>query len=61
MTPFGAAIITIFAGYLGDAILGDLLNWPGAGAITAVAVMGGFVLRAMERGKESKEANQAEE
>lgn len=61
MTPFGAAILTIFAGYLGDAILGDLLNWPGAGAITAVAVMGGFILQALGRGKETKDTDPTEE
>ena len=42
----GAVICTIFAGLLGSAILGNLLNWPDAGAICAIATMGAFILDA---------------
>jgi len=39
-----AFIATIAAGYLGSALLGATMNWPDAGAITAIAVMGCFIL-----------------
>ena len=40
-----AALVTIIAGFLGDSLLGTRLNWPGAGAIIAIAVMGMFILK----------------
>ena len=40
----GAVICTIFAGFLGSGILGNLLNWPDAGAICAIATMGAFII-----------------
>ncbi len=39
-----AVICTLVAGYLGSGILGNLLNWPDAGAICAIATMGAFIL-----------------
>lgn len=36
---FIAAIITFIAGYLG-ATMGAVMNWPDAGAIVAITVMG---------------------
>lgn len=45
-TIIGAFIITIFAGYFGAGILGNLLNWPDAGAVCAIATMGAFILSA---------------
>ena len=42
----GAVICTIFAGFLGSGILGNLLNWPDAGAVCAIATMGAFILHA---------------
>lgn len=44
-----AAIVTFIAGYLGSALLGATLNWPDAGAITAIAVMGAFILRSLKK------------
>ena len=40
----GAVICTILVGFLGSGILGNLLNWPDAGAICAIATMGAFIL-----------------
>ena len=40
----GAVIWTLLAGFLGSAVLGNLLNWPDAGAICAIATMGSFIL-----------------
>ena len=40
-----AAVITVVIGYAGDAVLGNYLNWPNAGLICAIAVMGAFILR----------------
>lgn len=39
-----AGIVTIVAGYFGAGVLGLTLNWPDAGAVVAVAVMGVFIL-----------------
>ena len=44
MLIIGMVICTIFAGYLGAGILGNLLNWPDAGAVCAIATMGAFIL-----------------
>ena len=46
---FFKAIITIVAGYSGAAILGLTLNWPDAGAIVAIAVMGAMILYKLEQ------------
>ena len=35
-----AVVVTIVAGFLGAGLLGNWLNWPDAGAVVAVAVMG---------------------
>lgn len=47
LLPFAAIVTTFFAGYLGSAFLGTAMNWPDAGAIVAVATMGGFILWAV--------------
>ena len=44
-----AAIVTIIAGFLGASILGLALNWPDAGAVVAIAVMGAFILKKIDR------------
>lgn len=46
-----AVLATIAAGYLGAALIGELMNWPDAGAVFAVATMGAFLLHAIERKK----------
>lgn len=45
----GAFILTVFAGYLGAAFLDAFFNWPGGGAVVAVAVMGCFILAKLHR------------
>ncbi len=47
-----AVITTLVVGFLGSTFLGALLNWPDAGAICAIATMGGFVLHAIGDKKE---------
>ena len=37
-------VLTVLSGYLGAGILGSYLNWPDAGSVTSVAVMGAFIL-----------------
>ena len=50
-----AVIITIIVGYLGSALLGNAMNWPDAGAIVAIAVMGFFILRKLDKnGKDNQ-------
>ena len=45
------AILTVIIGYAGDAILGNFLNWPSAGAICAIATVGAFILWELDRKK----------
>ena len=47
-----AVITTLVVGFLGSTFLGALMNWPDAGAICAIATMGGFVLHAIGDKKE---------
>ncbi|MCI5993747.1 MAG: hypothetical protein MRZ24_06915 [Clostridiales bacterium] len=42
-----AFICTVLAGFFAAGWIGDWLNWPDAGAVFAVAVMGCFILRAV--------------
>ena len=44
-----AFILTIVGGYLADGILGINMEWPDAGAIFAIAIMGTFILRKMDK------------
>ena len=39
-----AFFLTILGGLLGAGYLGSLLNWPDAGAVVAIAIMGSFIL-----------------
>ena len=55
----GAVLCTIFAGLLGSAILGNLLNWPDAGAICAIATMGAFILDACMSKNETQNEDDA--
>ena len=43
------ALLTVIIGYAGDAILGNFLNWSSAGVICAIATMGVFLLRELEK------------
>lgn len=47
-------LLTLLAGFLGDLFIGDLLQWPNAGAVTAVAVMGAFILHELRSGQDGK-------
>ena len=49
-----AVIITIVAGYFGAALLGLTLNWPDAGAVVAIAVMGGIILYMMNQNRKDE-------
>ena len=57
LTIIGAFLSTIFAGYLGAGIFGNLLNWPDAGAVCAIATMGAFILSACMKDDEPKNDN----
>lgn len=46
-----AFIVTAVAGYLGSALFYEWMNWPQAGPVFAVAVMGCFILRAVRGAK----------
>ena len=39
-----AFIVTVLVGYITEAVFSAWLNWPGAGAIFAIATMGLFIL-----------------
>ena len=47
-----AFIGTVLAGFFGASIFGNLLNWPDAGAVFAIATMGTFILRAIRNSRE---------
>lgn len=50
-----AVIVTIIVGYLGSALLGNAMNWPDAGAVVAITVMGFFILRKLDKnGKDNQ-------
>lgn len=49
-----AGIVTIILGYLGAGFLGLTFNWPDAGAVVAIAVMGGIILHKMNQKGEDK-------
>ena len=43
------AVMTFVVGFLGAVYLGGILNWPDAGAIEAIAFMGFFILRRLDK------------
>lgn len=43
------AVMTFVVGFLGALYLGGILNWPDAGAIVAIAFMGFFILRRLDK------------
>ncbi|MCI9513999.1 MAG: hypothetical protein HFF61_06655 [Oscillospiraceae bacterium] len=47
-------LLTLLAGFLGDIFIGGLLHWHSAGAVTAVAVMGAFILHELRSGQDGK-------
>ena len=47
-------LLTLLAGFLGDVFIGGLLHWHNAGAVTAVAVMGAFILHELRGGQDGK-------
>ena len=51
MEIIAAVLVTVLAGFAGEGLLGDMLNWPGAGSVVAVAVMGAFILYALRRSR----------
>lgn len=44
-----AVIATILTGYVTSALFDEWMNWPQAGPIFAVAVMGAFILHALKK------------
>jgi hypothetical protein len=59
LTIVGTVICTLLAGLMGSAILGNLLNWPDAGAICAIATMGAFILDACMSKNETQNEDDA--
>ena len=55
-----AFIVTVIAGYLAAATLGTSWNWPDAGAVFAVAVMGAFILWAVRHPKKEEEKDKTD-
>jgi hypothetical protein len=45
---------TLLAGFLGDVLIGGLLHWYNAGAVTAIAVMGAFIMDEIRSGQDGK-------
>ncbi len=42
-------LATVAAGFVGISVFGSWLNWPDAGAVFAIATMGSFILRELNR------------
>lgn len=49
MKYWEAAIITVVIGYVGDAVLGNFLNWSNAGIVCAIGAMGAFLLWGIDK------------
>ena len=59
--PIFASFVTILVGFFAAGIFGNWMNWPGAGAVFAVATMGAFILwtlREKKRGDDDQEDSQ---
>lgn len=59
--PLLGGVTTILVGYLADALIGLAMNWPGAGAVFAIAAMGGFLLWAVQEPKPPKSKDETAE
>ena len=55
-----AFICTVLAGFFAASTLGTVLNWPDAGAVFSVAVMGCFILRAVYQKRGAEDASDEE-
>lgn len=53
-------LATVFVGFLAIGLIGSAMNWPDAGAVFAIAVMGCFIIREIRAVKkpESEEKNE---
>ena len=49
MKKAAAAVVTFVVGYLGSAFFAEWMNWPQAGPVLAIAVMGVYILDAVEK------------
>ena len=52
-------VVTLIIGFLGTGLLGELLNWPDAGAVLAIAFVGARIIWELQKknadGEEAKE------
>ena len=46
-----SSIIAIVLGYLGSALVYEIINWPQLGPILAIVVMGSAILTSLEKDK----------
>ena len=51
------AVMTFVVGFLGTVYLGGSLNWPDAGAIVAIAFMGFFILRRLDKDEKDDQSD----
>ena len=49
--------MTFVVGFLGTVYLGGSLNWPDAGAIVAIAFMGFFILRRLDKDEKDDQSD----
>lgn len=52
-----AFLCTFLSGFFAASTLGTMLNWPDAGAVTAVSVMGCFILGAILKKRGDSESS----
>ena len=53
MRIISVLLITLVGGHLWDMFIGAPLNWPGSGAIFAVALMGSFIIHEIRESRET--------
>lgn len=56
-TDITIAVMTVVVGFLGALYLGTTLNWPDAGAIVAIAFMGFFILRRLDKDEKDDQSD----
>ena len=56
-TDITIAVMTVVVGFLGALYLGTILNWPDAGAIVAIAFMGFFILRRLDKDEKDDQSD----
>ena len=55
MSIFVSMLLTVVGGFLAAGTIGNAMNWPDAGAVFAVAIMGACILAELRRKNKKKD------